>query len=54
MNLPYELFAKDFSRVNYSSARAALLEAWRYLHGRRRWLTSTWLARFMSCGWKRR
>lgn len=43
MNLPYELFAKDFSRVNYSSARAALLEAWRYFHGRRRWLTSTWL-----------
>lgn len=43
MNLPYELFAKDFSRVNYSSARPALLEAWRYFHGRRRWLTSTWL-----------
>jgi lambda family phage portal protein len=43
MNLPYELFAKDFSRVNYSSARAALLEAWRYFNGRRRWLTTTWL-----------
>ncbi|MFZ7309781.1 phage portal protein [Comamonas jiangduensis] len=43
MNLPYELFAKDFSRVNYSSARAALLEAWRYFHGRRRWLTANWL-----------
>ena len=43
MNLPYELFAKDFSRVNYSSARAALLEAWRYFHGRRRWLATTWL-----------
>ena len=43
LNLPYELFAKDFSRVNYSSARAALLEAWRYFNGRRRWLTSTWL-----------
>ncbi|MEG2468994.1 MAG: phage portal protein [Comamonas sp.] len=43
MNLPYELFAKDFSRVNYSSARAALLEAWRYFHGRRRWLTAYWL-----------
>ena len=23
--------------------RAALLEAWRYFHGRRRWLTTTWL-----------
>jgi lambda family phage portal protein len=27
LGLPYELVAKDFSKVNYSSARAALLEA---------------------------
>lgn len=27
VDLPYELVAKDFSKVNYSSARAALLEA---------------------------
>ncbi|MCB2188824.1 MAG: phage portal protein [Deltaproteobacteria bacterium] len=27
--LPYEVVAKDFSQTNYSSARAALLEAWR-------------------------
>jgi len=43
MNLPYELLLKDFSKSNYSSARAALLEAWRYFHGRRRWLTDYWL-----------
>lgn len=43
MNLPYELFAKDFSRLNYSSARAVLLEAWRYFQGRRRWLMTHWL-----------
>lgn len=43
LNLPYELLVKDFSKTNYSSARAALLEAWRYFHGRRRWLTDTWL-----------
>lgn len=43
MGLPYELFMKDFSKSNYSSARAALLEAWRYFHGRRRWLVDTWL-----------
>lgn len=43
MNLPYELLLKDFSQSNYSSARAALLEAWRYFHGRRRWLTDYWL-----------
>lgn len=27
LNLPYEVVAKDFSRTNYSSARAAILEA---------------------------
>ncbi|WP_295852022.1 phage portal protein [uncultured Xylophilus sp.] len=43
MNMPYELLMKDFSRTNYSSARAALLEAWRYFHGRRRWLSDYWL-----------
>lgn len=43
LNLPYELLAKDFSRTNYSSARAALLEAWRYFNGRRRWLSDYWL-----------
>jgi lambda family phage portal protein len=43
LNIPYELLLKDFSKTNYSSARAALLEAWRYFHGRRRWLTDYWL-----------
>lgn len=31
-NIPYELLLKDFSKTNYSSARAALLEAWRYFN----------------------
>ncbi|HHN72500.1 MAG TPA: phage portal protein, partial [Thermopetrobacter sp.] len=43
LHIPYELLAKDFSKTNYSSARAALLEAWRYFNGRRRWLTDYWL-----------
>lgn len=43
LNMPYELLLKDFSKTNYSSARAALLEAWRYFLGRRRWLTDYWL-----------
>lgn len=43
LNLPYELLVKDFSKSNYSSARAALLEAWRYFNGRRRWLSDYWL-----------
>lgn len=43
MNMPYELLVKDFSRTSYSSVRAALLEAWRYFNGRRRWLSDYWL-----------
>jgi lambda family phage portal protein len=38
LNMPYELLMKDFSQTNYSSARAALLEAWRFFTGRRNWL----------------
>lgn len=38
LNMPYELLLKDFSKTNYSSARAALLEAWRFFVGRRYWL----------------
>ncbi|MDD5500510.1 MAG: phage portal protein [Candidatus Omnitrophica bacterium] len=38
LGLPYELVAKDFSKTNYSSARAALLEARRYFRMRQEWL----------------
>jgi lambda family phage portal protein len=38
LNLPYEIVAKDFSKTNYSSARAALLEARRYFMVRQAWL----------------
>lgn len=40
LGLPYELVVKDFSKVNYSSARAALLEARRFFRSRQRWLSS--------------
>lgn len=42
LNMPYELLMKDFSKTNYSSARAALLEAWRYFMSRREWLGDNW------------
>ena len=42
LNLPYELLMKDFSKTNYSSARAALLEAWRYFNSIRGWLQTNW------------
>ena len=38
LGLPYELVAKDFSKTNYSSARAALLEARRYFKVRQEWI----------------
>lgn len=39
LGLPYELLLKDFSQTNYSSARAAMLEAWRHFIVWRSWLT---------------
>ncbi len=43
LNMPYELLLKDFSKTNYSSARAVLLEAWRYFQSKRRWIKDQWL-----------
>ncbi len=43
LGIPYELLAKDFTQTSYSSARAALLEAWRFFQGRRAWLNRQWL-----------
>jgi len=38
IDMPYEVLAKDYSKTNYSSARAALLEAWRVFLLYRSWL----------------
>lgn len=38
--LPYEIVAKDFSKTNYSSARAAMLEAWRLIQFYQTWLVN--------------
>ncbi len=38
LDLPYELLAKDFSKTNYSSARASLLEARRFFRYRQDWI----------------
>lgn len=43
LNIPYELLTKDFTQTNYSSARAAMLEAWRHFMGRRSWIEENWL-----------
>jgi lambda family phage portal protein len=44
LGLPYELVMKDFSKTNYSSARAAMLEAWRGFMNRRTQLATYWCA----------
>jgi lambda family phage portal protein len=38
--MPYEVIAKDFSKTNYSSARAALEEAWRVFGLYQDWMVS--------------
>jgi lambda family phage portal protein len=38
--MPYEIIAKDFSKTNYSSARAALQEAWRVFELYQDWLVN--------------
>lgn len=38
--MPYEVITKDFSKTNYSSARAALEEAWRVFGQYQDWLIS--------------
>lgn len=42
LNMPYELIFRDFSKTNYSSARALLLEAWRYFASCRQFITDNW------------
>lgn len=48
-DLPYELVLKDFSKTNYSSARAALLEAWRAFLRRRDNIGSQWCDPIYAC-----
>lgn len=39
LQLPYEIVAKDFSKTNYSSARAALLQAYKYFSTRQTFIS---------------
>lgn len=38
LNLTYEQLSRDYSRTNYSSARAAMLESWRFFSGRQSYI----------------
>lgn len=50
LNLSYEQLAGDYSKTNYSSARAALLETWRFFAGRRKQIAGR-LATLMYACW---
>lgn len=41
LEIPFEILIGHFS-ASYSASRAALLEAWRFFRGRRRWLASSY------------
>ena len=43
LEIPYEVLVKNF-QSSYSASRAALLEAWRFIRGRRHWLASEFCA----------
>jgi len=38
IGMPYEVVSRDYSKTNYSSARAALLEAWRVIQFYQKWM----------------
>jgi lambda family phage portal protein len=42
LNMPYEAVSKDYSKSNYSSARAAFLEAWRFYMSVRQFIADHW------------
>jgi len=44
LNVPMEALSKDYSKTTYSSARASMMEGWRYFMGRRKVIA----ARFAS------
>jgi lambda family phage portal protein len=58
LNLSYEQLSRDYSKTNYSSARASLLEAWRFFMGRRQQVAgrfaaqvyAAWLEEAISLG----
>ena len=49
INLPFELINNNFSKTNYSSARAALAEAWRFFLCERSWVETGWLNPVIEC-----
>ena len=47
-NMSYEQVSRDYSKTNYSSARAAMLEAWRFFAGRRVFIVEPFVTPFYA------
>jgi lambda family phage portal protein len=47
-NMTYEQFSRDYSKTNYSSARAAMIEAWRFFSGRRHFIAAKVATQYMA------
>ncbi len=50
LNMSYEQLSRDYSKTNYSSARASMLESWRFFLGKREVLAKR-LARIIFALW---
>lgn len=50
LNLSYEQMSRDYSKSNYSSARAAMLEGWRFFSSRRHFIGG-WFATQIYAAW---
>ena len=48
LNVPYESLAQNYSKTSYSSARASMLEGWRYFMGRRKIIASSFASQIFS------
>lgn len=49
LNLSYEQLSRDYSKTNYSSARAAMLETWRFFSGRRKQIAGKFATAVYAC-----
>jgi lambda family phage portal protein len=48
LGVSYEQLARDYSKTNYSSARASIMESWRYFMGRRKVIASRYASMIWS------
>ena len=48
LGVSYEQLARDYSKVNFSSARASIMESWRYFMGQRKVIAARYASMIYS------